>query len=171
MVGIASAATHAYADSGVPMFRNQNIKPGRIDDRDVLYISSDFERLHRNKRLRAGDVVVVRTGYPGVSAVIPKKFDGAQCFTSLIVRPDIEKLDANFLCHFMNSSMGRRLSSAAEAGGAQKNLNAGALETMILPVPPLADQHRIAQILSTWDEADLLTGVRRVRLPDAEATP
>lgn len=59
MVGIASAATHAYADTGVPMLRNQNIKPGHIDDRDVLYINSDFERLHRNKRLRAGDVIVV----------------------------------------------------------------------------------------------------------------
>ena len=28
MVGIASAATHAYRDRGIVMFRNQNIKPG-----------------------------------------------------------------------------------------------------------------------------------------------
>ena len=31
MVGIASAATHAYRDRGIVMFRNQNIKPGYLD--------------------------------------------------------------------------------------------------------------------------------------------
>ena len=41
MVGIASAATHAYREKGVVMFRNQNIKPSYLDDSDVLYIAPD----------------------------------------------------------------------------------------------------------------------------------
>jgi type I restriction enzyme S subunit len=39
MVGIASAATHAYREKGVPMFRNQNIKRGQLDDRDLLFVA------------------------------------------------------------------------------------------------------------------------------------
>src|SRR5689334_15671060 len=84
-VGIASAATHAYRPSGVPMIRNTNIKEGHIEANDLLYLDSDYEYKHRNKRLRAGDVVVVRTGNPGIAAVVPKTLENAQCFTSLVI--------------------------------------------------------------------------------------
>ncbi|OJX33719.1 MAG: hypothetical protein BGO74_08300 [Burkholderiales bacterium 68-12] len=153
MVGIASAATHAYCSSGIPMLRNLNIRPGYIDEQDVLQIDSEYELAHRNKRLKTGDVLVVRTGYPGVSAVVPEKYDGAQCFTSLIVRPKKAELSADYFCQYMNSAFGERLSAAAEAGGAQKNLNAGELEKLQLHLPTIQEQHCIAQILSAWDQA------------------
>ncbi len=153
MVGIASAATHAYCSSGIPMLRNLNIRPGYIDEQDVLQIDSEYELAHRNKRLKTGDVLVVRTGYPGVSAVVPEKYDGAQCFTSLIVRPKKAELSAEYFCQYMNSAFGERLSAAAEAGGAQKNLNAGELEKLQLQLPTIQEQQRIAEILSAWDQA------------------
>lgn len=152
MVGIASAATHAYCSSGIPMLRNLNIRPGYIDEQDVLQIDSEYELAHRNKRLKTGDVLVVRTGYPGVSAVVPEKYDGAQCFTSLIVRPKKAELSADYFCQYMNSAFGERLSAAAEAGGAQKNLNAGELEKLQLHLPAIQEQRRIARILSTLDQ-------------------
>ena len=40
MVGIASAATHAYRAKGVPMFRNQNIKSGYLADVDLLFLDT-----------------------------------------------------------------------------------------------------------------------------------
>lgn len=153
MVGIASAATHAYCSSGIPMLRNLNIRPGYIDEQDVLQIDSKYELAHRNKRLKTGDVLVVRTGYPGVSAVVPEKYDGAQCFTSLIVRPKKAELSADYFCQYMNSAFGERLSAAAEAGGAQKNLNAGELEKLQLHLPTIQEQRRVAQTLSIWDNA------------------
>jgi len=64
MVGIASAATHAYRVKGVPMFRNQNIKAGQLEDTDLLFIAPEYEATFKNKRLRAGDLLTMRTGYP-----------------------------------------------------------------------------------------------------------
>jgi len=153
MVGIASAATHAYCRSGVPMLRNLNIRPGYIDEKDVLQIDPTFEASHKNKRLKAGDVLVVRTGYPGVSAVVPEAYEGAQCFTSLIVRPRTAELSADYFAQYMNSAFGERLSAAAEAGGAQKNLNAGELEKLQLHLPPIREQTHISRLLSHWDRA------------------
>ena len=87
MVGIASAATHAYRKQGVVMFRNQNIKPGYLDDMDVLYIDEVYEETFRNKRLKAGDLLTARTGYPGTTSIVPAQYEGAQSFTTLITRP------------------------------------------------------------------------------------
>ena len=39
----------------------------------------------------------------------------------------------------------------AEAGGAQKNVNAGALEALPVCFPNLEEQHRIATCLTTLD--------------------
>ncbi|WP_417585689.1 restriction endonuclease subunit S [Nitrincola sp.] len=151
MVGIASAATHAYSDSGIRMLRNLNIKEGWIDDSDILYVNSSYEKAFRNKRLKQGDILTVRTGYPGVSAVVPMKYEGAQCFTSLITRLDQHKAFPDFVCRYINSEYGKKFITSGEAGGAQKNVNAGMLKRMVIPLPPIPEQKKIAQILSTWD--------------------
>ena len=57
MIGIASAATHAY----------QNIKRGFLDDSDVLFIAEENEETYRNKRLKSGDLLTARTGYQSKS--------------------------------------------------------------------------------------------------------
>lgn len=151
MVGIASAATHAYRETGVPMLRNQNIKEGGIDESSLLFIDPSYEETHGNKRLRAGDVITVRTGYPGLSAVVTERYHDAQCFTSLITRPKAKVLDSHYLCAFINSEIGKRFILGAEAGGAQKNINAGSLEKFVVYLPGLKEQERIASCLGSLD--------------------
>lgn len=165
MVGIASAATHAYTDTGIRLLRNLNIKEGWIDDSDILHINEEYEKQHKNKRLREGDILTVRTGYPGISAVVPKQYEGAQCFTSLITRLDKQKALPEYVCAFINSEYGKRFIVSGEAGGAQKNVNAGMLKHMPVPLPPFPEQKKIVAILSTWDDAitaneDLLANSR-----------
>lgn len=161
MVGIASAATHAYTDNGIRMLRNLNIKEGFIDDSDILFVNEEYELQHKNKRLKAGDILTVRTGYPGLSAVVPKKYDNAQCFTSLITRLKEEVALPDYICRFINSEYGKKYISSGEAGGAQKNVNASILKKMLIPLPSLPEQRKIAKILSTWDKA-ISTTVRLI---------
>ncbi|MBI4800771.1 MAG: restriction endonuclease subunit S [Desulfarculus sp.] len=151
MVGIASAATHAYRRHGVPLLRNQNIKAGYLDDADVLFVDEVYEQTYRNKRLRAGDLLTARTGYPGMTCVVPKRYTSAQSFTTLITRPKAEVADSGFLSVFINSSQGQRFFDQSQIGGAQKNVNAGALRKMPVPVPALPEQRAIAAALSDVD--------------------
>lgn len=152
-VGIASAATHAYRESGVLLLRNMNIKDGGIDRSDLIYIDPSYEAQHIRKRLQAGDVLTVRTGYAGVSAVLPDDLVGAQCFTALVTRPNEKALDSQFLAMFLNSPLGEKAFTRSEAGGSQKNVNAGSLEELLIPTPPIEDQRQIAKVLSDWDTA------------------
>src|SRR5690606_4276111 len=130
MVGIASAATHAYRAKGVPMFRNQNVKAGKLDDSDLLFIAPEYEITFKNKRLRSGDLLTMRTGYPGVTAIVPPQYDSAQSFTTLITRPNQLQAESGFLCHYINSEIGQRFFTQSQIGGAQKNVNAGTLRMM-----------------------------------------
>ncbi|WP_406487823.1 restriction endonuclease subunit S [Streptomyces phaeochromogenes] len=151
MVGIASAATHAYRPSGVPMIRNQNIKPGRLDDRDLLHVDPRYERAFKNKRLREGDLLTVRTGYPGTTCVVPAAFEGAQSFTTLISRPQRAKVDSQFLSHYINSELGQSFFTQSQIGGAQKNVNAGVLRGMPLPLPTTQEQRAVVAALDSAD--------------------
>ena len=178
-VGIASSATHAYVAAGTPLLRNQNIKAGHLDLSDLLYVSDDYDASYASKRVKTGDVITMRTGYPGASAVIPDELNGCQTFTTLISRPDQRIIQPRFLCEWINSPTGMREVSKRQAGGAQQNLNAGALKLLPVPVPPLEEQAEIAALLDSFPfndgalatilavrdslRADLLSG--RVRVP------
>jgi type I restriction enzyme S subunit len=152
-VGIASAATHAYAKEGIPLIRNQNIKEGFLDTADLLFITPEFDGKYACKRLKEGDVLTVRTGYPGVSAVVPKQYESCQSFTTLISRPIKERLNPQFLCHWINSAHGKAFVAVGKMGAAQQNLNAGILEDMELPIPPLNEQDVICEAISGATES------------------
>ncbi|MBN8680493.1 MAG: restriction endonuclease subunit S [Chitinophagales bacterium] len=152
MVGIASAATHAYRKSGVILFRNQNIKEGFLDDKEILYIDEDYEKAHRSKRLKAGDLLIARTGYPGIACVVPKKHEGSQSFTTLIARPNSKVIDSTYLCLYINSELGQAFFNSTKIGGGQQNVNAGSLSKMPVPLPSDKEQQKIASFLTSLDD-------------------
>jgi type I restriction enzyme S subunit len=160
MVGIASAATHAYRTKGIPLLRNQNIRAGYLDDSDILFVDYEYEKTFRNKRLRTGDLLTARTGYPGMTCVVPRTYDSAQSFTTLITRPTAGEVESAFLCSFINSAQGQRFFEQSQIGGAQKNVNAGTLRKMPVPVPHPSEQRAIARALSDVDA--LLGGLDRL---------
>ena len=99
IVGIAEAATHAYANIGVPIIRSTNVKAEGLDTSGMLYIKEEFALQNQSKYLYENDVITVRTGYPGISSVIPEKLDKSQCFTNLVATPK-KNINPEFLCEF-----------------------------------------------------------------------
>lgn len=150
-VGIASAATFAYRRAGVPLLRNQNIKRGAIDESDLLYVSDEYDRAFATKRLKANDLLTTRTGYPGITCVVPDRYDRAQSFTTLITRPKSDVVCSEYLCQYINSELGQRFFEQAQIGGAQKNVNAGSLREMPVPLPALSEQRSIVIVLGALD--------------------
>lgn len=146
-VGIAEAATHAYADEGVPLVRSTNIKFETVDTSDLLFIEEEFAARLRSKALRAGDIVTTRTGANlGVSAIIPKSLHMTQCFTLLIstLAPDSEP---RFYNAFINADPGRIFFAMASLGAGQHNISVPILKEMPTVRPPLQEQAAIAAYL------------------------
>lgn len=153
-VGLAMAVTPFMTAVGVKLIRNQNIRPNRFDDSSVIYLDPHFAATQRNKTVRENDVVIVRTGANiGDACVVPRSFDGSQSFTTLLVRPSIQKLHPHFLAQFINSDLGRSEVERLMAGGGKGNLNSGELERFRITLLPIDDQQRVADFLWCWDSA------------------
>lgn len=155
-VGIANSATHAYAESGVVMLRNQNIKENYLDENDLIYITPDFAKKYGSKKLVENDILVIRTGYPGIACLVPKKYEGCQTFTTLIVRLKAPTLaHANYVCHYINSSFGKDYVEQSKVGVAQQNFGAKALARMPILIPPMEIQEQFAAFVSEVDKSKL----------------
>ncbi len=153
-VGIANSATHAFCDDGIIMFRNQNIKEDFLDDSDVIYIKQDFAEKYKSKALKENDLLIVRTGYPGVCCLVPKKYEGCQTFTTLIARlKENSNINPKFICHYINSKYGREYVEKNQAGVAQQNFGATALSKMPMVIPPINLQNQFAAFVQQIDKS------------------
>lgn len=145
VVGIAEAATHAYVEIGTPILRATNIRPGKIIG-ELLYLDSNFADDRGSKLLNAGDLVTVRTGNAGVTAVVPKELDGCQCFTMLITTL-ISAAAADFYCYWMNSVAAKCYFSLEGWGTAQINISVPILKCLPAPIPTFEEQQKIVAFL------------------------
>ncbi|MFC8866959.1 restriction endonuclease subunit S [Streptomyces sp. NPDC057148] len=156
-VGIAEAATHAYATTGSPLIRSMNIRPNRLELDDLLYIEPWFAERNKSKYVRAGDILTVRTGNAGISAVVPQKMDRSQTFTQLITTPK-KGFSAEYFCQFLNSRVGREYFKLVSWGSAQRNISVPLLANTPVPIPQVHIQEAIAsrinQNQATFDALD-----------------
>ncbi len=147
-VGIVVKPASYYADQGVIAIRSQNIKIEDFDLNDVVYFSdADNEGPLTKTRIFEGDVVVVRTGQPGKAAVVDARLHGCNAIDILIVSPDPNRLDPQFLSTFINSPIGKQIVLSEQRGQIQQHLNVGALKKTPLPMPPLVEQQKFT---SSW---------------------
>jgi type I restriction enzyme, S subunit len=167
-VGVVVKPASYYVQSGIPAFRSLNVKEDRIDASNLVYFSErDSEISLAKSRLRTGDVLVVRTGYPGTSCVVPPEFEGANCIDLVIVRPKQHVIRGEFLSRYLNSESGRAQALSNSHGLAQQHLNVGAVRRLRIPVPPTIDEQRdIVTILDTIDQKIDLHRRKRAVLDD-----
>ena len=151
-VGIANSATHAYAESGIPMLRNQNIKENYLDDSDLIYIKPEFAAKYESKKLKENDIIAMRTGYPGIACLVPKKYEGCQTFTTLIVRLKAEN-NPSYVCSYINSDLGKRFIESGKVGVAQQNFGAKSLAKMPIKIAPKELQDEYAAFVKQVDKS------------------
>jgi type I restriction enzyme, S subunit len=150
-VGHVGSMAEQYKESGIPFLRSQNIKPYYLDYSNLVFIDEVFNQKLKKSILHPGDLAIVRTGYPGTAAVIPKSIPLCNCSDLVIVRPS-KKIAAQYLCYIFNSFFGHQLVNGRLVGAAQQHFNITAAKVLQLLLPPLPIQKKIAAILSAYDD-------------------
>ena len=105
-VGVVVQPAALYAPSGIPFLRGVNVRPGALVLDELKYLDPAKESVAVKSRLRAGDIVMVRTGQAGVAVTVPPELDGANCVDLLIVRPG-RRVVSEYLELLLNSEFVR----------------------------------------------------------------
>ena len=78
-VGIVVNPSNYLADDGYPFIYGGDIREGIIDWQNARRIDLASTDANAKTRLQAGDLLTVRVGAPGVTAVVPPECEGGNC--------------------------------------------------------------------------------------------
>ena len=147
-VGVVVRPASHYVADGIPALRSLNIAPMRLRLDDLVHFSPESnDGVLRKSRLRTGDLVIVRTGQPGASAVVPPELDGANAIDVIIATPDSNRVKSEFLASQMNTTAMRSLLLKEERGQIQQHLNVGSLNRAPILLPPMDRQEEFVDRL------------------------
>lgn len=148
-VGLVIKPTRFYATNGTgtPAFRSLNVGPMQINDNDWVYFTDEGMKQNPRTIVHTGDVLVVRSGYPGTSCVVTPEYDGRNAVDLIIAHPKTNLILPEFLCAYTNFPHGKNQIDNMQRGIAQKHFNVSLYNNMKIVVPPLEKQRMFISIL------------------------
>lgn len=159
-------------NAGVRYLQGFNVRPNKVEFANATWVTKEFHERNQKSCLREGDLLVVQSGHIGTAAVVPKEAVGANCHALIINRFRRDKVDPYFVCHYINSEIGQARLRGLEVGSSMLHINTSELGRFVLPLPPLREQQRLAEILGTWDAAmektEQLIAVTEIQLKASE---
>jgi type I restriction enzyme S subunit len=143
---VINPSTYVVEDGEVCFFFGADITEGHISTAKARRISQTANALISESILKSGDLVTIRVGYPGVTAVVPPELDGSNCASVMITRGSINFV-SQWLCYAFNSDVGKSQVQLVRYGAAQKQFNIAHAVDFRFPVPPYDEQQAIASHL------------------------
>jgi type I restriction enzyme S subunit len=135
----------------VPIIRMSNLKSGICDLADAVYVDKEKVIPPHQFVLEEGDFVFGMSGSLSNYATIRKQ--NLPCYLNQRVGKLCPKdSHKSFLNHLFLSETVQRQILATAAGGAQLNISARQIEDIEVYIPPLKEQKKIAEILTSVDE-------------------
>jgi len=144
VVGIVIKPTQYYRASGVPILRSANVRENYLSLDNLIHMSPQDHKAMSKSAVKPGDVLTVRTGYPGTSCVVDGSIEQANCVDIIISRTG-EGLDPNFWSLWINSDFGKGHVLKSQGGLAQQHFNVGDLKKIQLPIPTMTEQLKIVR--------------------------
>jgi type I restriction enzyme, S subunit len=133
---------------------------------DYVFVSERAYRFLSKSSLKPGDIVVSNVGDPGQVFIVP---DVGMPMTlgpnSILLRPDESVATPGYIYSYLRSPAGQAQIQSIVTETAQRKFNKTGFRELQVPLPPLAEQRRIAEIL---DRAEALRAKRRAALAQVD---
>lgn len=147
-------ATPKRVSSGFFLLSARNIKNGYIDLNDVDYVDeSEFKRIFKRCNPEPTDIIISCSGTIGRACVVPKDLKFVMVRSGALIKKNNNVFNSFYLYNCIVSPFGQNQIQKYLNKGAQPNLFINHIEKLRFPLPPLPEQKKIAEFLSTWDEA------------------
>lgn len=154
--GTPKRSERSYFGPGVPWLSISDLNDGPVrtakESLTLLGVAKSAAKV-----VPPGTVLVAMYGSIGKLGLAEREFCTSQAIAFAI--PDSKRVDTRYLFHFLLAQRPKLL--ALGRGGTQMNIGQADLKAWPMPLPPLEEQGRIADIL---DRADTLRAKRREAL-------
>lgn len=136
--------TAPYVSSGIRLIRTTNIRNGQLNLLEPKYVSEEtYERWSARCKPEPGDILVTREAPMGEVCIIPKGMKLCMGQRMMLIRLVPDTVDTNFLLYsLMDPGLMQRVQDKP-IGATVQHLRVGGVETLLVAVPPLAEQRRI----------------------------
>ncbi len=140
-----------YTKVGIPLVRIQNIKDGRIDLTDTVFIKEEYKNSLSQFLLEERDILIAMTGATiGKIGMVYKNnlpaFLNQRVGRFVFTDNDVNRDYIYFICQLpMFQNQVKRLS----LGGAQPNISPQSITNIKIPFPPLETQNQVASIMQS----------------------
>ena len=153
-----------FVDEGIPVIRGNNLTKGKVKfiDDGFAYLTETKAAEFRNCMAVTDDIVFTAAGSIGQVGIIPPEARYEKYVISnkqLRIRLDRAKANPKFVFDWLSSPQMVRYLETMNNGGAVPLLNLGIIRRVPVPLPPLATQDKVADVLSAYD--DLVQNNRR----------
>ncbi|EPA8396682.1 restriction endonuclease subunit S [Escherichia coli] len=142
-----------YFCGGIPLLQIKDLCDGSVLSNGLHLIPPELDYEYRRSRIIKNDILISLVGTIGRVA----KY---QSSSEANIHRNIGRIRSNqheYLFHYLRSDYVQRGITDSASGSSQSALNLSTLRSMLILVPPLIEQKKIAQILSTWDKAISVT--------------
>ncbi|MEX2475856.1 restriction endonuclease subunit S, partial [Marinobacter sp.] len=167
--------TAPYVDDGIPIIRTSNIRERRFLFDDLKYVDQyTYTYWSRRCPPEPKDIIFTREAPMGEAAIIPAHKTWCLGQRTMLVRPMHEYINNDFLLLALTEPHLLQRASEKAIGSTVKHLRVGDVENLVVPVPPLEEQHRIVQkvdeLMALCDQLkERLSQARKTRCQLAEA--
>jgi type I restriction enzyme S subunit len=145
-------------ERGVPFLVIGDVRSGAIDFRDTRFVSPEYyESIDPIRRPERGDILYTLVGSFGIPVLVTE--DRAFCVQRHIgiLKPS-RHISEEFFARLLSSELVFLQATQCATGIAQKTVPLSGLRTMTVPLPPHAEQKRIAarvdQLLALVDQLE-----------------
>ena len=138
--------TAPYSSSGIPLLRTTNIRHGSLNMRELKFVEPEiYERWSARCKPRPGDILITREAPMGEACIIPVGMTICMGQRIMLIRLVEGTFNSRFFLYTLLAPDLMDRVQDKPVGATVEHLRVGGVETLLVPVPPLAEQNRIVK--------------------------
>lgn len=120
-------------------------------DSSYEYVDEETQKIISRYIVNTGDILVSIVGTIGLVSIVGKSLNLANLTENCVKLVDIRNVDCEYLYYYLVSELGQNEISKGTVGAVQPKLPIKNIESIIVKLPSIPTQRRIAAILSSLD--------------------
>tara|TARA_R110000751_G_scaffold36050_1_gene88316 strand:+ start:61 stop:1221 length:1161 start_codon:yes stop_codon:yes gene_type:complete len=134
-----------YIENGIPLVNPAHISPTGIEIDYQKTVSKETAEKLSSYKMKTGDIVIGRRGEMGRCALVTDIEEGFLCGTGSFFIKSSDQVSGSYLVRYLRSDFCRTRLEKIAGGAVMPNLSNSDLSDLILNLPPLDEQRKLAR--------------------------